>query len=219
LIFGVYAVIGTVVNFARLYILERSRFYKASAISRQLELDQLKTQLNPHFLFNSLNNIYSYNLENHRHGNDLILKLAELVRFILETAPREMITVREELLFIENFIAFERERIGHRCEIRFIRKIQFADRQISPLVMFPFIENAFKHGTDTDRETSITIEIQDSEDRLELYVKNDIIKTTRPSPRIGLSNIEKRLSILFPGRYQLNTSNDGVHYAVNLVLT
>ena len=99
-----------------------------------MEIQQLKSQLNPHFLFNALNNIYSYTLHSNKFGNELILKLSELMRFILASAERNKINVEEEIKFIENYIAFEKERLGNRCDIKYDKKINYKERKIAQLM-------------------------------------------------------------------------------------
>lgn len=211
--------LGVAIFFTTRYLFERSRLYEINILKREVELQQLKFQLNPHFLFNSLNNIYSYNLENNTYGNDLILKLSQLMRFIVESSPKETIQVSEEVSFIDNYLSFENERLGYRCDIRYSKTLQFPHRQIPPLVFFPFIENAFKHGTNTNEKTKIEIEIYDSSTDLALYIKNDIGKNGVKSTKTGLSNAKRRLELLFPEKHSLEIRVDADTYIVNLSLT
>ena len=213
-----YTFIGAVIFLAFLYIKERKDFYQTAALKKEVELQQLKNQLNPHFLFNSLNNIYSYNLENNTYGNDLILKLSQLMRFIVESTREDSISLKEELDFIDNYLFFEKERLGYRCDIQYLKNIKFMERTIPPLLLFPFIENAFKHGSNTIRQSKIEIKLEDAENELSLEVRNEIVGMHEYSTKAGLPDAERRLELLFPGKYQLRINQDGNHYNVHLKL-
>lgn len=215
----VYTLFGTACYFTFRYVIEKREWYQLNILKKEIELENLKTQLNPHFLFNALNNIYSYNLENNTYGNDLILKLSQLVRFHVEAAPQPTISVSAEIMFIKNYLSFEQEQVGHRCEIRFMEEVRHPQRQIPPLVLFPFIENAFKHGTNSNQKTSIDIEIKDSSTSLELFVRNKIVSQFEGSTRTGLSNIKRRLDLLFPEKHLLQISQSDGYYLVNLYLS
>lgn len=211
-----YTLIGALVFMAFLYMKERSDFYKVATLKKEVELQQLKNQLNPHFLFNSLNNIYSYNLENNKYGNDLILKLSQLMRFIVESTREDLITVKEEIDFIGNYIAFERERLGHRCTIVFEENITAPKKTIPPLLLFPFVENAFKHGSNSIEGGNIHIRLENSDKTLSLNVKNEIVGENHSSTKVGLSNIQRRLELLFPGQHRLDIQQTKTEYVVNL---
>jgi len=200
------------------YLLKSRELYQLEAIKQAAELNQLKTQLNPHFLFNALNNIYSYNLENYKHGNDLILKLGELMRFILELSPQEKIRLDDEIAFIDNYISFEKERIGYRCDIQYKKDVSDMNIKLPPLLLFPFVENAFKHGSLAIYPTTIGINIRATNTEINIMVINQILNRKLTSTKIGLSNIERRLELLFPGTHQLDIQDENGYYKVNLNL-
>lgn len=203
------AFVGAAFFLAGHYYNEKKNAYKLVALQKDLELRQLKYQLNPHFLFNALNNIYSYNLENNSHGNDLILKLSDLMRFMVETSNKDSILLNDELNFIDNYITFERERLGHRCEIVLNKNIQSDTLEIPPLILFPLIENAFKHGTDTlSLNGRIEINVNSTQSQLKLIVKNSVVTNQTPSTKTGIPNIQKRLELLFPKRHRLELASD-----------
>lgn len=208
LAFLIYTAIAFFIYTSVKYFREKKAFYQATILKREAELQQLKSQLNPHFLFNSLNAVYSYNLENNAYGNDLILKLGQLMRFIIESQPKEFISIEEEIRFIEHYINFERERLGYRCDILYSSNIVSHHRQIPPLILFPFIENAFKHGTGTIRKTRIEISIVDSETSVQLHVRNEIVSNVTPSTKTGLSNVARRLELLFNEKHKLQMDSD-----------
>jgi sensor histidine kinase YesM len=137
--------LGTAVYLGYRYLIDKNNYFKLESLKKEIELQQLQDQLNPHFLFNSLNNIYSYALEK-KHSDVLILKLSQVMRFIVEFSRKDKIEVEQELEFIENYIQFEQERLGKRCAVRFDARVKSPKRRIAPLLFFPFIKNAFKYG-------------------------------------------------------------------------
>lgn len=211
-----FAFIGSATYLGWNYFREKNNLLRLNSLQKETELKQLKSQLNPHFLFNSLNNIYSYNLENNKHGNDLILKLSNLMRFIVESTDKEKISLSEELDFINDYITFEKERLGDRCEIIFSKQIDHPELLIPPLIFFPFIENAFKHGTTTISQSKIEVSLQATEISLQLVVRNTINENGAISTKTGLPNIQKRLQLLYPDKHEIKVGKDGNYFTVNL---
>lgn len=211
-----FTFIGSATFLGWSYFKEKNNLLRVNSLQRETELKQLKAQLNPHFLFNSLNNIYSYNLENNKHGNDLILKLSSLMRFMVEASDRDKILLTEELEFIENYISFEKERLGHRCEISFNKEVNHIDTETPPLILFPFIENAFKHGTIGLSKSKIEISIAVANGQLTLVVNNSIKESGINSTKTGLSNIQKRLELLYPDKHRLTINRDAENFSINL---
>ncbi|MBV9989436.1 MAG: histidine kinase [Chitinophagaceae bacterium] len=214
----VYTCIGLACYLAFKYLLERKTFYQLKVMQRDIELQQLKSHLNPHFLFNALNNIYSYTLQHNRFGDELILKLSELMRFILDYSDKSEIRIMDELGFIRNYIVFERERLGERCLINFNMKEGDPDRQIAPLILFPFIENACKYGADTIQRTEIDITIENETNFLKMVVANNIVNRTTKSTKTGLQNAVRRLELLYPNRHEVLITTDNNRFIVELIL-
>lgn len=185
------------------YVVDRERFYKASINAKELEMEILKGQLNPHFLFNALNNIYSYLITENNNGQELILRLSELMRYILDSNKKEQVTLGEELRFIENYMAFEKERLGNRCEIIYTRNIESEKIKIAPLILFTFIENAFKHGTLSIQKSVIELTISCKGTVLEMKVTNPVSTIEMDSTRMGLKNAIRRLELLYPDKHKL----------------
>lgn len=198
------------------YSRERERMLQLENEKKELELKQLNEQLNPHFLFNALNNIYSYLLIGSNTGRELILKLSELMRYVLDSSKKDLVPVREEIQFIEHYIAFEKERLGTRCEIDYSKRDAGADLKIVPLVLFTFIENAFKHGTASIQKSIITIRLDVGEDSICLYVMNPASKNDSISTQIGLENTRRRMDLLYHKQYKLSIAHDKESYAVTL---
>lgn len=213
-----YTLFGSSIFLSLRYFQSKSEFYDVNMLKREVEVNQLKAQLNPHFLFNALNNIYSYNLENSSHGNDLVLKLSQLMRYVVESTRHSSIPISQEVGFLQDYLAFEKERLGYRCRIWYNIDLTQPERMVPPLILFPLVENAFKHGTNTSEETEVEISLSDNEEIIHLAVRNEIIRSNVESTKTGLSNTKKRLDLLFPGKHSLETRHDAHFFDAELTL-
>jgi two-component system LytT family sensor kinase len=200
------------------YFRQQENKLRLENLNREVELKQLKEQLNPHFLFNALNNIYSYTLENSANTGELLLKLSELIRYILENANKEQVTLGNEIDFTKHYIAFEQERLGERCTVHITTDISNPDVGIAPFILFTFIENAFKHGTATNKKSEISINIQANDECVNLHIINSIYRSKKESTKVGLANVQRRLQLLYPNKHTLAlTESEGCYYT-SLVL-
>lgn len=206
------------VYLAYIYYRDRERLFQVEQEKKELELRQLNEQLNPHFLFNALNNIYSHLLTQSASGKELILKLSELMRYVLDSSKKSQVPLEEEIGFIEHYIAFEKERLGQRCTVVYTRDISAEEACIIPLILFSFVENAFKHGTATMKATEIQIAVNADKDYLHIFVCNTIHKSGSASTHTGLENTRRRLELLYPGQHELDIRNEAGTYSVNLKL-
>ncbi|SNR16991.1 sensor histidine kinase [Tenacibaculum jejuense] len=175
-----------------------------------LELKTLKGQLNPHFLFNTLNNIYSLSILNSPHTSNAIAKLSEMLDFVLFKSDDELVSLENEISLIENYITLEKLRYNEDLQISFTKDIQ-ASNTIPPLVLLSLVENAFKHGEKSNSTApEIHIDLQSTEDQLTFKISNSItnsekVKTRKP---LGLVNIKKQLSLIYGSQYSLEISNE-----------
>lgn len=214
----IYYWAGLCVYLTYTYYRDRERLFHIEQEKKELELKQLNEQLNPHFLFNALNNIYSHLLVQSSSGKELILKLSELMRYVLDSSKKKEVPLEEEIAFIEHYIAFEQERLGKRCTVIYEKQVQTENTQIIPLILFTFIENAFKHGTTAIKPSVINIRLHAGDHQLQLSVQNDIQKEHKVSTRTGLSNVRKRLELLYPGQYELDIKDNQQTYIIQLKL-
>ncbi|MFI5452853.1 sensor histidine kinase [Pedobacter sp. UC225_61] len=183
------------------------------------ELTYLKAQLQPHFFFNTLNNIYSLALKQDKATAPLVAKLAEMMRYILYKADEKWVSLKDETEFIKNYVEVEHIRYRSTISISFDRQGIDDESKISPLLLLPFIENAFKHGIqEEEKEGFVNIVICKTGEELILEVKNSIAKTNQHTDGIGLVNVKKRLAILYPKNHKLEIQNDGKIYQVSLTL-
>jgi LytS/YehU family sensor histidine kinase len=192
---------------------------KLQAEQTESELKLLKSQVNPHFLFNTLNNIYSTNMEDHDKANEIILELADLLRYQLESNKKKRTSLKEEISSLENYIALEKIRVRD-CNINVVKKGNFDNMEILPLLLLPFVENAFKYGTGIETgEIDIVFDMKESGSFM-FSCKNKIVqkKGKVHSGGIGLENVKKRLALSYPNRYELDINEEGQYFFVLLKL-
>jgi two-component system sensor histidine kinase AlgZ len=182
------------------------------------ELQLLRAQIHPHFLFNTLNNIYSFSLENSSKTPGLILKLSSLLSYMLYDCKAEEVLLENEISIMKNYIDLEKERYGNKIDISWGVNGEIHDKYISPLLLLPFIENAFKHGTSEQLEKPwLSVDISVNHDILKCKIansKNAIVNFNKPG--IGIDNIKKRLAFLYPGKHELKLSDTEEFFVVSL---
>lgn len=172
------------------------------------ELQILKNQLQPHFLFNTLNNIYSMALSKDEETPESILRLSNIISYMLYDCSVEKVDLEKELMLIKNYIELEKLRYGNRLDLSFDVQGDVKGKMIAPLLLLPFVENAFKHGVSKDENESwIRIHLSLINNKIEFLVENSIPDSTDKNELtksgIGLSNIKKRLELQYNERYKL----------------
>jgi LytS/YehU family sensor histidine kinase len=181
------------------------------------EVNFLKSQINPHFLFNTLNSIYSQAHNKSEHTEYSILKLSELLRYVLYESGEEKVSLEKDILYINNYIDLQRMRLSSKVNIRYTVTGVQGGYLIAPLLLISFIENAFKHGISYTQTSVIHIAITFFEKTLTLQVVNPIVKTnTFAEGGLGLKNAGRRLDLLYPGKHQLEIITAGQLHFVNL---
>lgn len=188
-------------------------------LQRKMEVNYLKAQVNPHFLFNSLNSIYSLSRKQSTETPDVVMQLSELMRYQLESAKRDSVILKEELAFLENYLLLEEQRLSTRCKIEFTIEGDAIDLQIAPMLLIPFVENAIKHGAHSTNEKSIidvTISIKNN--KFDFFVENSKPSTVFKNQRqgIGLINVKRRLQLLYPKAHTLKIDDTERNYKVFL---
>ncbi|WP_318343072.1 sensor histidine kinase [Flagellimonas baculiformis] len=184
------------------------------------ELQFLKTQLNPHFLFNSLNAIYSLAVKNSNMTSEAIISLSELMRYMLYEADKEMVPLTKELEYIKNYVQLQRLRLSDSANVNLRISGDDKNKQIPPLLFISFIENAFKYGTDYQGKTYVSINFLIEDGSISFRVENKIgsHRKNDKSSGVGLENIKNRLKLLFPDSHNLLITDDGKNYCVDLNL-
>ncbi len=196
--------------------------HKSSELEReklQAELKFLRTQVNPHFLFNALNSVYALSLKQSELTTQTIAQLADIMRYVIYEASESFVDFSKEIAFIKNYIAFEKVRVDNDVEISF--SVNSSKRgQIPPLLILPLIENAFKHLKGTDADTPwIVIQIEANDNGLKVFVENSINPEfmQKEAKGIGLENLKKRLEILYPDNHKIVLEKN--EYSFKSILT
>lgn len=186
------------------------------------ELSFLKSQVNPHFFFNTLNNIYSLAVVGSEKTAPAIMKLSSIMRYILTDTQSDTVPLENEVNFINNFIDLQRVRLTDKVVVAFITEGTIANQQIAPLLFIPFVENAFKYGVSTKENSVISITIKASDTAVHLYTTNTIVKADNgilDTTGIGINNVKRRLDLLYPDMHNLVITNDGNQFFVTLDIT
>lgn len=188
---------------------------------KESELQFLKSQINPHFLFNNLNNLYSYAIEQSPKTPSIILELSSVLRYMLYDCKEKFVGLAKELQHLENFTKLNELQIEERGKVTFHTENCKSSYQIAPLILTVFVENAFKHSTASQSQNiSIDIDIKVSDlGMLVFECKNSFQQVTNTdslSKGIGLQNVKKRLQLLYPNAHELTINDSGEEYNVHL---
>jgi LytS/YehU family sensor histidine kinase len=186
----------------------------------QSELEYLKLQLNPHFFFNTLNNIYSLTLQQSEKAAPLVAKHSEMMRYIMYESTQHQVTLSKEVDFLRNYIEVETLRHSNKIDISFETQGIRDQVLIEPLLLLPFVENTFKHGIREEVAFGyIHIILSLVETELFMELKNSIpAMAINEAKGIGLQNAVRRLEILYPGRHKLEMKSDDKSYELRLTI-
>lgn len=191
------------------------------------ELQLLKSQVHPHFLFNTLNNLYSLTLTKSDQAPEIVMKLSGLLRYMLYECNTEKVSLLKELHMLNDYIELEKLRYGPRLDMSVSIRGELENKQIAPLLLLPFVENSFKHGASEMLDQAwINLDIAVKEDTLKLKLVNSKPDNSLPlnqknshSAGIGLTNVKKRLALIYPGLHELKITGEEDTFIVNLSLT
>jgi LytS/YehU family sensor histidine kinase len=172
----------------------------------QAELKFLKTQIHPHFLFNTLNNLYALTLKKSDRAPETVLKLSELINYMLYECTSDEVPLSKEIKFIRNYIDIEKMRYGDKLDVEIRVTGDVQDRKIAPLILLPFVENCFKHGASEELQQSwVKLTIDAQPHVLIIKVENNKASDNGHTRKegIGIQNVKRRLDLLYPGRHEL----------------
>jgi len=206
------------------YSLEKeNRILILSQEKTRAELQLLRNQIQPHFLFNVLNGLYAMALKQSDKTPEMILKLSDLMRYVLQESTADRVPLEKELNYIRNYIDLEKLRYGKHFSVDLQIKGDIRGCSIAPLLMLPFVENAFKHSATNDVKGAwIAVELTIINNELKLEVANsfdpDMAKTDHVSSGIGIQNVRHRLDIIYPGRYSFTTDTTTNSYTSSLII-
>ncbi|MBD0777927.1 sensor histidine kinase [Maribacter sp. ANRC-HE7] len=184
------------------------------------ELQFFKAQLNPHFLFNSLNTIYSLSVKKSNDTSEAIINLSELMRYMLYEADRGNVPISKEIEYIRSYVALQRLRLANSENVLLKVLGDDSNKKIPPLLFISFIENAFKYGTDYHGKTMIKINFLIQDKSIHFNIVNSIgnQKPKTKSSGLGLDNVKNRLKYLYPNSHELRIADDGETYEVDLII-
>jgi two-component system LytT family sensor kinase len=185
------------------------------------ELAFLKAQINPHFLFNTLNNIYAMAVIKNEKTPFAIEMFSNLMRFVIYETQHDFVPLSKKIEYIDTYIELQKLRLSNSVTVNYQKSGNSASLQIAPLIMMPFIENAFKFGVSTEKSSVITIKIEILNDELNFYavnVKNVMSEKESSSSQLGIDNTIKRLQLIYPGRHHLKINDNDQDYNVELNL-
>jgi two-component system, LytTR family, sensor kinase len=218
----IYTVYALLIKFAIDWF--ESQKIKADMInqSQSSELALLRSQVNPHFLFNTLNNIYSLVCQKSEDAPEAIMKLSSIMRYMLYDATTDKVPLEKEIEYLQSFIQLQKLRSRQSNFAEFTIQGNVNGRTIAPMLLIPFVENAFKHGSKNVPHPGIRITLISEPDQISFEVINQIRKNTIGSKDqtggIGLPNIKRRLELLYPDKYTLEIKEDQNIYSVKLIL-
>ena len=221
----VYWALSSLLKLSKSWFLVREkdrRIEKLKKDLQEIELQNLKSQLNPHFLLNSLNGIYSLALDQDKRTAKAILMLSQNLRFTLYECNTEFIPLEQELNFLQNYLDLQRLRLENRAVIELDLTGHLEDHQVPPLLFLPLVENAFKHGLHGDQtEVRIRIGCRAAADELNFRIENTTPEASPNAPEVGgvgLENVRKRLNAIYPDRHRLVVDRKGKLFFVDLVI-
>jgi len=183
------------------------------------EISFLKAQINPHFLFNALNSIYSLALTKSDSAPDAVIKLSGMMRYTISETNQHYVSLSREIEYINNYIDLQRLRVTDSIKINYMVKGNSDGKHIAPFLLIPFVENAFKHGVNSEQDSDISISIEIGEENILLNVGNKKVTINynkETGTGIGIDTTRKRLSLLYPGKHRLNILDNNTSFNVSL---
>ena len=205
-----------------------ARWYEQESTRKELErvrveaeLKNLKSQLNPHFLFNTLNNIYTLILLSPDRAQCAVHDLSKLLRYVLYESNLPTVAIEKEMDFVRNYVELMRIRLPESTDLKIAIDVQEAGLPIAPLLFISLIENAFKHGVSHSGASYIWINLQESKGSVRCDIENSYFpkdSADRSGSGIGLTNLRKRLELIYPGKYTFSAQREGASYHVKLNL-
>ncbi|MFD2564763.1 sensor histidine kinase [Aquimarina rubra] len=199
----------------------KNKVLEAQLKLKEQELNYLKMQIHPHFLFNTLNTLYGFALKKSEDTPEMILKLSNLLDYLLYQSDKPLVSLQEEINHIKDYVALEKMRFSDVLDISLHFEGVNNNIEVAPMLLIPFVENSFKHGQIVDQKLSIDIRLQCTENQLHFTIKNSVhhmISQSADNNGIGLSNIKKRLSLVYKEDYDLKISNNTHWHIVELTL-
>lgn len=220
----IVVIFSTVLKIISDWLRQQRKMNKLITQNMKSELDFLRSQINPHFLFNTLNSLYALTLKKDDRAPTIVLQLSDMMRYMLYESNEQKVTLSKEIEYIKNYLELEKLRHGGNVDIEFELIGEVKDQKITPLLFIPFIENCFKHGVNKSVDKSfVKLRLKIEQSKIWFTILNSIPTDIVPLEGdqvggIGLSNIKRRLKLLYPGDHHLEIRDLDKEYIVNLTL-
>lgn len=223
--YNLFGIILLSILFGTTLKISRDSFFRRQQ-EKEAELKLLKAQLNPHFLFNTLNNLYGLSVIKSNMLPELMLKLSDLLRYSLYETKEMFVPLEKEVQYLENYMSLEKIRLEDQTKIEFLKEGDFNKNKIVPMLLIVFVENAFKHlGVSNDNENTVLVNLKVAEDQLLFHCTNTIDNIPAESETlekgksgIGLKNAKKRLALIYPENHELTVVPGKSTYQIELKL-
>jgi sensor histidine kinase YesM len=213
--------IAAAIKLMKYWYVKEQRNLQLQKENAEAGLQILKAQVHPHFLFNTLNNIYAYTQNVSPVASKMITRLSDILRYTLQEGTKPLVPLRQELQMIQDYISLEEIRYGNRLELHIQLPENTNGLYIAPLLLLPLVENCFKHGTSHVLDQPwIHLQISIAENQMQMKLLNGkaLKIQEQRSTGIGLKNVQKRLALLYPGKHELSITNEAEVFIVNLKL-
>ncbi|RIV18699.1 hypothetical protein DYU11_27405 [Fibrisoma montanum] len=183
------------------------------------ELALLKSQVQPHFLFNTLNNIYALAVARSEQTAEVVARLSDIMRYFVDEAPKDRVPLSSEMTFIRNYLELEQIRLRYPLPVQVCINVVNPAPAIPPMLLIPFVENVFKHGIDKTRpDNEAEIRLTYQEERLDFLVRNKVFQTSE-GPWRGLANLQRRLELVYPGRFEMRVFQEKEYFYASLAIS
>lgn len=220
--YGIIVLIGVLIQLIKERIKNTEEKKQIELEKTSAELEVLKLQISPHFLFNTLNNIRWLARQKSDQTEDSIVKLSSLLRYILYQTKSETVSIKKEIQHLKDFISLHKMRLNEKTTVIFECNSDFQDFLIEPLLFIPFIENVFKYGISNTETNTIEIKLQIEENELNFYTKNSVFEQEfnqdEQNKGLGIKNIKHRLELSYPNKHELKLTNKDSIFEVMLKL-
>jgi hypothetical protein len=219
-IFLMIIALSTAMKIMEQWRMTEQRAIQAEADKASAELSFLKAQINPHFLFNTLNNIYTLTLMKDDHAADSVMKLSNIMRYVTDDAMTDFVPLQQEVDCINDYIELQRLRLGEKTSVNIEVSGDIDDKEVPPLILMTFVENVFKYGISKHHRSNITIRLTGDNTGITFFCQNSIFPEKNEKRRvgIGLKNTKQRLEHLYPNKHILDINTDNKLYTVKLTL-
>jgi len=187
---------------------------------KNMELLHLQSQVNPHFFFNMLNNLYGWVDKDPKVAQSLILKLSDMMRYSIYDGQKSFVTIREEVEYLQNYIELNRSRYNKRIDVQFDVQIDDPNTSVMPLLFIILLENAFKHGVENLRDNAfVHMNLSTQEDTVRFTIENSFDPSIQNKEKgIGIQNLERRLELVYPGKHELKFNTKDDVYSADLMI-